>query len=339
MRVGLDLLFLDPHVSGGRETYVRELLRALGDRVRVTAFLNRESAAAGPGWWTELPERAVVLPGASARNRARWAAGEVLLLGPAAVRAGVDVLHCPANFAPPVVELPLVLTLHDLHFRVQPDTVRTASRLASELLVRAAARRADRVIAPSRSAAEELERELGLTGVTVVTHGLTPPRPAEPAELGEAPVVLSVATNVPHKDLQTALAVGRLVPEARLVLIGAGTEVLGGLGAVEDVEPFYARADAVLLTTRHEGFGFPVIEAMLRGVPVACTDLPVLREVAGSHATFFPAGDAEAGARAVREALGAAPDPRAREHAGGFSWEAAARATMDVYRDALHAHR
>src|SRR5688500_17623981 len=98
MHVGWDLLFLEPGASGGRDTYARELLRELRGRrpdLRITAFVNRDTASAGPGFWAELSDRAVVLPRVTPQRRIAWAAGEIVALPRAAARAGVDVLHSP----------------------------------------------------------------------------------------------------------------------------------------------------------------------------------------------------------------------------------------------------
>ncbi len=70
MHVGLDLLFLVPGATGGRETSTREIalrLRALRPDWRFTAFVARE--AAGDGWWREAADDVVVLAGASGRAR------------------------------------------------------------------------------------------------------------------------------------------------------------------------------------------------------------------------------------------------------------------------------
>ena len=92
MRIGLDLLFLVPGQTGGRETYARELMRGLAAErpdLELTALVNRETAAAGPGFWSETAR--VVEVGSSGVGRASWALGELWRL-PRAAR-GLDVLH------------------------------------------------------------------------------------------------------------------------------------------------------------------------------------------------------------------------------------------------------
>jgi glycosyltransferase involved in cell wall biosynthesis len=78
------------------------------------------------------------------------------------------------------------------------------------------------------------------------------------------------------------------------------------------------------------------VEALARGVPVACSDIPVLREVGGELPHYFDPVDATAAARAVGEALtGSRDDPAARAWAAGFSWDAAADGTYEAYERAL----
>jgi glycosyltransferase involved in cell wall biosynthesis len=89
-----------------------------------------------------------------------------------------------------------------------------------------------------------------------------------------------------------------------------------------------------------EGFGLPVLEAMVRGVPVACSDIPVLREVAGDAAAFFDPLDAGSIARVLQQLLG---DEDARQrlsasgraHAARFTWRATAEGTLRCYERAI----
>ena len=367
--MGLDLLFLVPGESGGRETHVRGLLgalRAARPDLRLTAFLGAEAAAAGPGFWTEHVDRAVVLRRASARRRIAWAAGEALGVARAAAGAGVDVLHSPANFGPAVGPFARVLTVHDLLFRRRPELLSPAMRAGTELLVPAAARRAHVVLTVSEASRADIVAELRVPPerVEVVPNGIEPPaRTGDAAagrarlDAGERRVLLSVATDLPHKNLGALVdGLALLEPTERplLALAGHGTDRgelpararqrgvaddVRPLGAVtpDELEDLYAAAAGLITATRWEGFGLPVLEAMARGVPVACSDLPVLREVAAGMAELLDPEDPASVAAAMRR-LTAAGDPgreaAARAHAARFTWEAAATATAGAYERA-----
>jgi len=91
----------------------------------------------------------------------------------------------------------------------------------------------------------------------------------------------------------------------------------------------YARATCLIVTSTHEGFCLPVLDAQSLGTPVICSDIPVLREVAGDGALFFRSGDASDLARCleiifengtIRRALSTA----AQANAARFSWSKAA---------------
>jgi glycosyltransferase involved in cell wall biosynthesis len=365
MHLGVDLLFLDPGRSGGREAYTRELLAAMcaqRDDLRVTAFVS--PLASGDGFWRTYASAVVVLGRASPRSAARWALGEVALLPRAAARRGVEVLHSPANFAPFGGPFARVVTLHDLIFRRLPESVPRLQRWGTEALVPRAARRADRVITVSQASRDDILAELGVAAdrVDVVPNGLVPlgrgnaGAARERLRLGERPLALSVATNLAHKNLPTLLEALALMPERPvLAFAGHGTEDLAGLaralgvdgdvrllGAVDPagLADLYAATAVLVTATRYEGFGLPVLEAMAAGVPVACSDLPVLREVAGDAALTFDPQSPPAVADALRAALAGGPEVHrrvalGRERAAGFTWAAAARRTLDAYERAL----
>jgi glycosyltransferase involved in cell wall biosynthesis len=358
--IGFDLLFLAPGESGGRETYARELLRELvATGTRVTAFVNGQTAARDG--FHGLADRVVVLPRADPHSRARWALGELAALPRAAARAGVDVLHSPANFGPWGGRFARVLTVHDMLWRRLPGP--RAVSLATDALVLPAARRADRLITVSEASRADVSAALGVPGgrISVVPNGVVPPSGAGDAArarvrwgLGERPVALCVATALPHKNLPALIDAVATIPPPRplLVLAGHGTDVLPpsgdvrALGAVSsaELEDLYAAAGALVTATRYEGFGLPVLEAMARGVPVACSDLPVLREVAADAALFVDPDDPGTIAAAVNRLLAGGPQVEAlrtagRERAARFSWRAAAEATLAVYREAASTRR
>jgi glycosyltransferase involved in cell wall biosynthesis len=372
MRVGLDLVYLIPGETGGRETYARELVPAMLARapeLELVALVNRD---AGVAFAHELGDhvRAVVVP-VSARSRAQWAAGELALVSLAARRAGVELLHSMANFAPPWGRFARVVTIHDLQYRAAPDQLSLPVRVLTGGLVSLAARHAERIIAVSNAGAEELVGGIGVerARIDVVPNGVRQPRPVPPASisdvrtrhgLGGRRVVLAVATNLPHKNLGALIDALALIDAAQrplLVLAGHGTDdgalraraERAGVGAdvralgacsTDELDALYASADCLALASLHEGFGLPVLEAMARSLPVACSDIAALREVAGDAALYFDPRQPSQIAAAVGELL-ASPTKVARltelgrSRAAGFSWSTAAAGTLSSYRRAL----
>lgn len=179
------------------------------------------------------------------------------------------------------------------------------------------------------------------------------------------PLLMSIGARDPRKDPATArramLALRERRPGTRLlpkwIWIGAagsrsdpapeqlkrrareaGFVETGPLPA-SDVQAVLRRATALVSCSRDEGFGIPLVEAMAAGVPLVISDIAVHREVAGHAALYFPPGDVDALVRqcdrllrdaSLRRRLQAA----GRDRSAGFSWERAARQTLEVYREA-----
>jgi glycosyltransferase involved in cell wall biosynthesis len=372
--IGLNLIFLVPGETGGMEVYARELIPALlaeaPPEMRFTAFVNREAAAAGEGPWEELLP-AVTVP-VNARNRVQWVLGEQALLPRLAARAGVDLLHSLASTAPLRGRFRRVVTIHDLIYARFPEAHSGLRGQGMRVLVPSAARRADRVIADSQSTRRDLVELLGVSSerIDVVPLGLgTVRREAALAErdvrarfdLGERRVVLSLSAKRPHKNLAALIgALAKIPAEDRPLLVIPGYQTwhekelrersaaagvsgdvrfLGWVSGAE-LEGLWAIAEAFVFPSLYEGFGLPVLEAMARGVPVACSNASSLPEVAGEAALLFDPRDEReiAGALrrlmdddALRERLRALGEARASE----FTWERAARLTLDSYARAL----
>ena len=106
-----------------------------------------------------------------------------------------------------------------------------------------------------------------------------------------------------------------------------------------DLSAVYSMADLLVQPSLIEGFGLPVLEAMACGCPVACSNIASLLEVAGDAAVVFdPRSESEIAAalhdvlssRTLRDHM----QQRGLERVTKFSWEAAARMTLDLYRQA-----
>lgn len=110
-----------------------------------------------------------------------------------------------------------------------------------------------------------------------------------------------------------------------------------GVVAEDVLASLYERALAVVLPSRHEGFGLPALEALAHGVPLFVSDAGALPEVVGDAAVVLPADDVAAWARSLKTvhdpALRDAATRRRRvDHAARWSWAAAAERLLLVWR-------
>jgi glycosyltransferase involved in cell wall biosynthesis len=321
LHIGLNLIFLVPGETGGMEVVARELIPPLlasaPPGMRFTAFVNREAAAAGGGPWGELLP-AVTVP-VSASNRVQWVLGEQTLLPVMAARRHVDLVHSLASTAPLWGRFKRVTTVHDLIYARFPDTHSGLREQGMRVLVPQAARRADRVTADSSSTRDDLVELVGIAParIDVVPLGLGSVQREAPTpeaelrarlQLGDRRVVLSLSAKRPHKNLGALIGAlaGLPAPERPLlVLPGYGTWHEGelreqarragvdgdvrmcGWVSAADLEGLWSLAEAFVFPSLYEGFGLPLLEAMARGVPVACSNASSLPEVAGEAALLF----------------------------------------------------
>ncbi len=373
VRVGVNLLWLVPGEVGGSEEYTVRLLGALADLdlddLDVTLYVNGRFGTAHAALADRF--RTVVAPVAGT-SRLRRVAAESSWLAARTRRDHVEVVHHAGGTMPAVRTGAGVVTLHDLQPITHPERFGLVKRTYIRLVAPRSLRAAAAVVCLTDFTAGDAVAVAGVdpTRVRLVPCGVDDPGPGPDPLVQEAvlerhrlmgrPFVLYPAITYAHKNHETLVAAfARLAadhPDVKLVLTGgegsyepvvrAAIHAYGLADRVErtgripeaELEVLYRRATVMAFPSRYEGFGLPVLEAMVRGCPVVASDAGGLPGVAGDAAVLVDPLDAHAWADALVDLL---DQPERRtvlsrlgvERARHFRWPDAAEALAAVYRE------
>jgi len=281
-------------------------------------------------------------------------------VGALARRHGARVFHGLHYQLPQVRGMRFVVTVHDVTLLVHPEWHDRTKVLYFRHAIRNALRRADAIIVPSRFTRDRLV-ELTRTQIPVyvVYHGVegVPQRDHRLGSPGPR-TILALGTIEPRKNLVRVLKAFDVVaaeePDLVLQIVGrrgwglaefdatlAGLrhrDRVAVLGFVEDAQlsALLARATALVYPSLEEGFGLPVLEALAAGLHVVTSLNSVMEEVAGGYATLVEPTSVSSIAEGLRRAVREARPPSTIEAqiawATSFTWERAARSTLEIYR-------
>jgi glycosyltransferase involved in cell wall biosynthesis len=331
---------IDAHSVGtglaGNETYAANLVEALAEidgENRYTVYVTRpEAFERFEGRWPHVTPR-LTLPHTPLVRIPLTLSAELR-------RRPVDLLHVQYT-APPFAPCPVVATIHDLSFEHLPETFKRRSRMQLRLTVRATARRAAHVIAPSEFTRRDLIETYGLDPERVTTTRLAAAAHFRPVEDGRArervrrrygirgEYVLAVGSIQPRKNLARLVRAYSALRGERgrsnlpqLVLVGRRAWLYGdtlkaieeegvrdavlltGYVSEDDLPALYTGALCFVYPSYFEGFGLPPLEAMSCGVPVLTGNLTSLPEVVGDAGLTVDPFDTGALSRALARLVG-----------------------------------
>ncbi|MDM4762957.1 glycosyltransferase family 1 protein [Galbitalea sp. SE-J8] len=348
--------------KGGMETYTRELYREVGARDtghEFVGFASTEFMTRDHGWFPgEVHDS-----GISGENRWAWAFGEMFAVTRGAKRHGADLVHSPLTLGPWRTPIPAVYTMHDMLYFRAPDLMAVPFYTKPvQWLEKRMAPNAALILTDSVASKEDIELFLGQPAdrIRVVPLAGTPPfsAPAEPPAR-EPGLLLAVGNRLPHKNFEGIVRALALIPESsrpRLIVTGSRGDdpirpvvdelelndwvELKSWVDDDELEWLYLHATALIDACFVNGFCLPALEAMLVGLPVLMSDIPVYHEVGGDAVGYFDPTDHRSMAATMTRAVS---DPawvaelsrRGREQAARFSWAKVADETLQAFDDAL----
>ncbi len=347
--------------STGDSTYwtcLTEALATLEDDFHLLLYSNAPS----PSWIPENPKLSWrFIPARSAR----WWSYVAFPL--AAKRDLADVIHTQYSLSP-LAGRHGVTTVHDVSFFINPTWFPLRHRTILRKTVPSSVRRASAVITVSHTSKKEIDFYIpGFEHKIRPIYNACPPwiqrvpkQHAREEVLNrfgiEGPYMLSVGTRWPRKNFALASEAARLLQkEMHLPLVITGKEGWGAQNSVDpgselrvgyvergDLSFLYSAASIYVLPSLHEGFGIPMLEAWRCGTPVLCSRGGALPEIAGDAAfveNSWNAVDWAARILSLWEDEGKLTEMRERglRREAEFSWDRAARETLQVYREVADA--
>lgn len=382
MKIGVNTLFLIPGEVGGTETYLREILNEIASSfstTQVLLFTNRENDILFRELFSKFhPQFSFCSLPCTATNRYQRIILEQTLLPRYVARTDIDLLWSPGYTLPFFSSCPQVVTIHDMQYKRYPEDLTFTARLATDILVRVAAARCSRMITVSDFSRREIIRftKANPKKITVVYEAADPafarpiPDDVKRQKLkkwlsSEKPYILCIANTYPHKNIHSLVdAFGRIQEEIphQLILVGkprlGEPEVQKALRSIpdpsrvqrllrvdhEDLFALYQGADLFVFPSLYEGFGLPVLEAMMSGLPVLTTRCGSIPEVGGDKVCYFDHTSSVDLAGQMVQIVFWKDDYRkvrvteAQNHACRFSWRQTAAKTIECFKKVNIAH-
>ncbi len=380
MKIGVNTLFYIPNEVGGSETYLRQTLIAMAAHypaVEFVLFTNMENDPVLREDMLRFNNVHFERLNFHAIHRPTRIIKEQTELPFRVKKAHLDVLWSPGYTSVIFCPCPQVVSILDMQYKSHSDDLSWSEWLATDILVKLASKRCTKVIAISAFSRSEVIKYTGaspdkVTATLLAVDGHFGVRADESAMRQilkrlvplDGPYILTVANSYPHKNLHALVdSFGRIMNKIphKLVMVGKprrGEETLqGAVNSISDkgrlirlsgvsrgeLIALYQAADLFVFPSFYEGFGLPVLEGMLAGVPVITTKYGSLPEVGGSSAVYFDPCAVHDLDNKLLEVLSWDKHKRAVwceaavTWAGKFTWEMTAAGTMRVLQEAAHA--
>jgi len=373
MKIGLNLLYLRPGIVGGTEAYATGLIYELKKRLNSESlwlFINKETKEAR--LFTNLDIKTIVCPIPAKLRFIRYFYEQFIL--PLQIKTKkIDLLHSLGYIQPIFVSCKSVVTIHDLNYMNIGEYMSPLRRNILKYFITRSARRSDHIITVSNFSKNQIVKTLNIPPNKIsVTYNSIKRRPDLTLEFDilakeyniKKPYIFALGSLSPHKNMERLVEAFLILKKGRkfkgqLVIAGHIPKMkdnvdslirIMGLkndivttGYVSDlhISTLYKNAEIFVFPSLYEGFGIPVLEAFYYGIPVACSNVSAIPEIAGDAAVYFNPKDSYDIANAIDYLFNNKEErfyiiSKGRERLNLFTWENAADMTIKVYQNILN---
>ncbi|MCB1191084.1 MAG: glycosyltransferase family 4 protein [Leptospiraceae bacterium] len=373
MKIGLGTLFLYPEKLGGLENYTRGLIYGLSkvdEKNEYTILANRENYST----WKDLPKNfKIYLCPVSASKKLKRTLYEKYHLKKVLKSLGINLYHSLAfGFFPILKDIRIVITVGDIIFKRYPEDLGLVQRLAMDYSVKYACNYAHQILTFSEYSKKDLLEVYRVSqekvNVSLLSNN-TFKSDANKVDIyfreNQLPekYIYSVVSTYYHKNLKGLLEAFSILKREKKIphsLVISGLKMAGhgkffdlissygledsvvftGWVPEEVLSGLYQKASCFIYPSFYEGFGLPILEAMVNGVAVVSSNATSLPEVYGEAALTFDPSNTKDMVQKIYdcisdESLKNSLIQKGYQHSKTYSWEECARQTLLTYQKAI----
>ncbi len=376
LRIGLNLLFLNPKLVGGSTKYGINLLRELSliDKTNIYfVYINKESIVLMPELGANFVLRVLNFEYSNVFLRYFW---EQIILPFYVFKDKLDLLHSLGYVIPLMTTTKSVVSILDINYKGHLNNMSSVKRLLLGVMVNLSSLFAKKIITISEFSKSQIIHYVKVNPNKVIVTLLS----------GSSDLQTRVAVNTKHlfekyginteyiiafsspslhKNIDRLIEAVRSILNSdlnlKLLLVGhqdksggikniiinldlSDKVIFTGFVPDEDINPLLSHARVFVFPSLYEGFGIPLLDAQACGVPVVSSNAGSLPEVGGSDVVYFNPYDINEMKVSILKVLN---DnllaefivKKGLENRSQFSWERTAQSTLNVYREMLSSNQ
>jgi glycosyltransferase involved in cell wall biosynthesis len=371
--IGINLLYINPKLSGGSEKYALNLLREISlidNKNKYFIYINKESKSINFELGSNFVIRVLYFDYSSVYLRYFW---EQIILPFYILNDRIDLLHSLGYVMPLFTRTKTVTSILDINYKGHSNNMLASKRFLLGFMVKLSAMLSNKIITISEFSKTQIVKYTKVNSDKIVVTLLSGSSDTFPKSNVKTNLILQkykIDTNYIiafnggslHKNIERLIEASHIIlkgnSDMKLVLVGhhgrsnnvdnyikkhdlTDKVLFTGFVPDEDINHLLSNAKVFVFPSLYEGFGIPLLDAQACKVPVAASNAGSLPEVGGGDVVYFNPYDTIEMKSAISNILNdnkLAEDivDKGLENRSRFNWNKTAQETLDVYNKLLY---